>query len=657
MSFSSLPSTKQTNADQISDEDFAKVAHLFDSLTVDEKVNGVIKDNIDISNDTLTDFQTIVYNELAFNNGVQITIPLYFDDETYTAMVDTGATKSFIDISVVERANLKMHKVSGNIYLGHKEMHVARMGHTDDITIECNKRSIMTPFEVFQLKHDFVIGLDLLPRLGISLSGIEDGRDSAQRLPPPIPDEIPAILPLTTPPEELTPEFKKEKADFILAISDALAANSAIPHSSHCPLPEMRVALEVPRGTVLFRRPRVFAEQQQQIFDEQIEKWIKDGIIVKAPVGNPHNNTLTLAAKKDLLGRKTKWRVCLDPRPLNKLLPDDNHPVPLFDIFCTIGFPRIIQSDNGSEFVNTLIRTMLSKVGTNHRLLTPYHPRGNGVAERHVRIAIENIKRECKQDDAAWDTHVPMTQLSMNTRIVALHNSSPFSLFFARKFNGFHNFTNSENALLSHDELSERLKYMTEVVFPAIDKKSSETQAKMIARFNASILHNVFPDGSKVMTLDPIQSGKLTPRYEGPYTVVRRTSGGSYELKDGTGTLLGRRYAPSQLKMVIGDEDNQFPVYDVETILDHRPHPTKEGEWEYRTKWEGYSDKHCTWEPEENFIEKKCIRDYWKKYNATKSQNSSNSTQPRSLRTRSKRTIEKRTPSPPRRNTMRRRQH
>jgi len=71
-----------------------------------------------------------------------------------------------------------------------------------------------------------------------------------------------------------------------------------------------------------------------------------------------------------------------------------------------------------------------------------------------------------QQKQNYWDLHVPMAQLSMNTRIVALHNSSPFSLFFARKFNGFHNFTNDKNELLTHKELAVRLKYMTENRLP-----------------------------------------------------------------------------------------------------------------------------------------------------------------------------------------------
>jgi hypothetical protein len=86
---------------------------------------------------------------------------------------------------------------------------------------------------------------------------------------------------------------------------------------------------------------------------------------------------------------------------------------------------------------------------------------------------------------------------------------------------------------------------MTKIVFLAIHTKAHATQKRMIERFNKTILHNEFPDGAKVMSLDPIKGDKLLPRYVGPFTVLRRTTGGSYELRGGTGALLGRKFASS----------------------------------------------------------------------------------------------------------------
>ena len=38
------------------------------------------------------------------------------------------------------------------------------------------------------------------------------------------------------------------------------------------------------------------------------------------------------------------------------------------------------------------------------------------------------------------------------------------------------------------------------------------------------------------------RAGKLAPAYEGPYTVLRQTQGGSYVLQDETGELINHEF-------------------------------------------------------------------------------------------------------------------
>jgi hypothetical protein len=250
-----------------------------------------------------------------------------------------------------------------------------------------------------------------------------------------------------------------------------------------------------------------------------------------------------------------------------------------------------------------------------HRFTTPYHPRGNGVVENSVKSACNMIRKLVDENTNEWDRRLPFIQLAMNTRVVHLHNSTPFSLFFARKANGLCNYTDDKGYIISQEELLNRLQYMSEVVSPAVEEKSKETQAKMIKRFNATVLHNEFPDGARVMTLDPIKGNKLTPRYERPYTVVRGTTNGAYGLRDGTGELLGRHYAPSQLKLVLDDFD-ETETYEVKEITDHKMDDHDPDKILYRVKWKNYPDpKWDTWEPESSFIERQCLQDYWEQRN------------------------------------------
>ena len=88
----------------------------------------------------------------------------------------------------------------------------------------------------------------------------------------------------------------------------------------------------------------------------------------------------------------------------------------LFSIFIDFGFPKIIQSDNGFEFVNTVVKALTSEFTIDHRLITPYHPRANGLAERFVQTACRAIKKLLEGDESNWDLHVPAVQLAINLR-------------------------------------------------------------------------------------------------------------------------------------------------------------------------------------------------------------------------------------------------
>ncbi len=61
---------------------------------------------------------------------------------------------------------------------------------------------------------------------------------------------------------------------------------------------------------------------------------------------------------------------------LKPLLTKDRYDVAqaLFDIFCLFGFPKILQSDNGTEFVNQILQAMQQIAGILQRLILAYNP-------------------------------------------------------------------------------------------------------------------------------------------------------------------------------------------------------------------------------------------------------------------------------------------
>jgi hypothetical protein len=279
----------------------------------------------------------------------------------------------------------------------------------------------------------------------------------------------------------------------------------------------------------------------------------------------------------------------------------------LFKLFSNFGFPKILQSDNGPEFRNSVLEALRNCMSASHRFTTPYHPRGNGIAEAAVKKLKSIIRKMLIGATVDWKRYLASSQYMANLKVASLHHSSPFSLFFARRANELVDYGSVGNALLSQHQLEGRLKYMTDIVFPSISGKVDKVQAYWKDKFDSTNHMIDIPDGSLVMTVVERKSGGLQPEYEGPFKVVRRTRGGSYMLLDGDGKLLNRNYSPNQVRMIRAPEVNLEETYEVEKILDFTPSEKKPGTYLYLVKWKNYSDSHNTWEPEEHFQDTEII--------------------------------------------------
>ena len=284
----------------------------------------------------------------------------------------------------------------------------------------------------------------------------------------------------------------------------------------------------------------------------------------------------------------------------------------LLQIIADFGTFRVLQSDNGTEFNNALILSLKEKAGFQHRFTTPYHPRANGGVEKANHTVMTTLKKFLNDATNDWDLFLPITQLAINNKIITRTATKPFELMYARKFNEFPN-VQAEDWEGPSEHITQRLTQMSEVVFPALNQRTEEHQRTMKNKFDAK-KHRLkeFPIGAQVMTRDQHKDSKMSPVYEGPFTIVKMTKGGSYQLIDHDKTLLPRRYAPEQLKLIaLPAEANtsEETVYEVEKIISHRGQPPR---YEYLVKWKHYPESENTWEPESQFNDRGVIEDYWK---------------------------------------------
>ncbi|KAG1167055.1 hypothetical protein G6F36_012698 [Rhizopus arrhizus] len=294
----------------------------------------------------------------------------------------------------------------------------------------------------------------------------------------------------------------------------------------------------------------------------------------------------------------------------------------LIDVFSIMGFPTKLQSDNGTEFKNSLSKDLADSMGYDHKFITPLHPSANGLSERTVQTVKKLLAKATNGVGNDWDIYLPSIQLAMNNRISKRLNSTPFSLMFARKMNEPYGFRSDKHQLnevndkppMSHEELMKRIDYMTDIVFPAITAKTKAQIELEQAKFNNSHRLVDYAPDSHVMVRIPTKSGQLAPAYEGPYTVVRKNQDNAYILRDETGVLMPRAYTTTELKLIsneevieLDDEGNEIKSFEIEAVLNHRGPPKNR---EYLVRWKNYSSEWDEWLIADKFNDPNTLRKY-----------------------------------------------
>ena len=77
-------------------------------------------------------------------------------------------------------------------------------------------------------------------------------------------------------------------------------------------------------------------------------------------------------------------------------------------VFSRHGFPKSIQSDQGTEFVNETINEIVHQTGMKWITTSPYHPEANGLVERVNQTIVRKLKKLLDLCVSNWDKVLPL---------------------------------------------------------------------------------------------------------------------------------------------------------------------------------------------------------------------------------------------------------
>jgi len=98
---------------------------------------------------------------------------------------------------------------------------------------------------------------------------------------------------------------------------------------------------------------------------------------------------------------------------------------------CRFSCPKVIVSDNGKEFINSVMKHLLQRLGIRHFKTSVGHPQTNAAAETFNRTIINYMKSMLNDNTLDWETWIPSMLLAYNTRIHEATKTTPFFLTYS----------------------------------------------------------------------------------------------------------------------------------------------------------------------------------------------------------------------------------
>src|SRR3989338_4323417 len=89
----------------------------------------------------------------------------------------------------------------------------------------------------------------------------------------------------------------------------------------------------------------------------------------------------------------------------------------LVKIYSDFGIPKILQSDNGTEFVNQIMDELKNNCGFEQRTISSYYPQSNGAAENAVKQVKTLLKKMSNGDYTHWCLRMPAIQMALNAEL------------------------------------------------------------------------------------------------------------------------------------------------------------------------------------------------------------------------------------------------
>lgn len=268
------------------------------------------------------------------------------------------------------------------------------------------------------------------------------------------------------------------------------------------------------RQCQLRKLTRVKTKQPMIITDTPGAAFDKISMDIMGPLPITNDGSRYVLTIQDLL---TKYSVAAPLKEASSLSIADAF---VKKFICTYGAPKIVLTDQGANFLSSLIRNLTRKFNIQHLKTTAYHPQSNGSIERSHHVLMEYLRTQVDKEDN-WNEYIELAIFSYNTNVHEGTKYSPFELVFGRiaRLPSAHTPIEENLEITYYDYLTNLFNKLYDI---QTDARRNLIQSKERSKYYYDRMLNVktFDVGTYVFLLKEPQKGKFAIQYTGPHQII-----------------------------------------------------------------------------------------------------------------------------------------
>ena len=225
----------------------------------------------------------------------------------------------------------------------------------------------------------------------------------------------------------------------------------------------------------------------------------------------------------------------------------------MYETICTFGAFDSLITDQGREFINSVVDILTERFQINHRISSAYHPQTNGQRERDNRTLKDTLMKITDNND--WDDMLPAALFAYRTSVHKSTSFSPFFAMYGQQAKLPCDITGERNQEELNEEVMESMIGINKEIKNKLSESISRAQEKQKQYYDSrhAFKHD-FKVGDKVLIINAARvhhmGGKMSPRFVGPYKIVNVLPKGRLQLQNiRTGKTLKNVYNVSTVKL------------------------------------------------------------------------------------------------------------